>query len=148
MKNLIKQYIDLDIREQEEFAQVPKFFAFGEKQIDENYNKFKKDNPQYTFSTVYHVTGGLYTTQDNVDKMIEISERYAKQRLDLLNKHDDLLKAVLIKEMWNIEYGYYQDDERLSETILYKKFDDLTDRELKIYREAQKEYLDKFYDLV
>lgn len=136
------KYEKLMEKKQDDFNNVPKFFAFGNKQFEEQYKKFQENYPDVIGEKIYSIGAGGYTTKKYIDELVRLTKEYEEKEKELLQDQEILYKA-LIDNFWNIEYVYYQDDERMVDEILSKKIDDLTEQELETYKKARHDYMEE-----
>lgn len=113
------------------------FFAFGEKQLNEELEK-----RQLSTKDITSIGYGGYMPSKNSDmykqKMIElddIKEKWVKE----LKKHPALLKNAIKYELANYEYCVSYDSDVLLSTAY--EYDIKTEDEIKLFNNARDEYL-------
>ena len=140
-------YKQLINKQQEEWNKTSKiFFAFDDKQFKEQYEKYLEKYPEAKGQKLCQTHGGGLGIKKHMDELVELTAKHRKEMAEFMENPKNL-KSGFITEMWNIEYGFMEEDDRICQTILNKDFNDLTEKELEIFNEARKEYLNKFYEM-
>lgn len=140
MKENIKAYKELLDRQVEETNNSPIFWAFDNDQFEKYSRKYFEKYPEAKGKKLYSFGYGGYAIKEHCDQIMEMIDRHEKERLKAY-EDDDVLEYAFEYEMGNREFIFTFDYDEVSDVVLSKPYDELTERELKIFKIAKKNYL-------
>ena len=132
----METYNELKERQQKEVDAFPFGAAFSKEQFDEMRKKLPLDEGD----KYYSLGAGVFVRGKDIPAMKEMFERHKKEKLEL-RKNSKALHDAFIRELFNHEYIYAEDDITVLGVFGYTLDDLEKDKELgRIYAKAVKDY--------
>lgn len=129
-------YNELKERQQKEVDAFPFGAAFSKEQFDEMRKKLPLDEGD----KYYSLGAGVFVRGKDIPAMKEMFARHKKEKLEL-RKNTKTLHDAFIRELFNHEYIYAEDDITVLGVFGYTLDDLEKDKELgRIYAKAVKDY--------
>jgi len=132
----MESYREMKERQQREVNNFPFGAAFSTAQFEEMKQKLPLDEDD----KYYSLGAGVFVRGKDIPAMEEMFKRHKKEKLEL-RKDSKKLYDGFIRELYNHEYIYSEDDTTVLGTLGYTVADLKTDKELaRIYAKAVKDY--------
>lgn len=132
----METYNELKDRQQKEVDAFPFGAAFSKEQFDE----MRKKLPLEEGDKYYSLGAGVFVRGKDIPAMKEMFARHKKEKLEL-RKNTKTLYDGFIRELFNHEYIYAEDDVTVLGVFGYTLDDLEKDKELgRIYAKAVKDY--------
>lgn len=129
-------YNELKLKQQNEINAFPFGFAFSNRDFEDMKQKLPLDEGD----KYYSLGAGTFVRGNDIPAMKEMFARH-KREVQELNKNKTELYNGFIKELYNHEYIYCEDDETILRCFGYTTKDLETDKQLyKIYTKAVNDY--------
>ena len=132
----METYNELKERQQKEVDAFPFGVAFDKNQFDEMRKKLPLDEGD----KYYSLGAGVFVRGRDIPAMKEMFARHKKEKLEL-RKNTKTLYDGFVRELFNHEYMYREDDITVLGVLGYTLDDLEKDKELgRIYKKAVKDY--------
>ena len=132
----METYNELKQRQQKEVDAFPFGVAFSKEQFEEMQKKLPLDEGD----KYYSLGAGVFVRRKDIPAMEEMFKRHKKEKLEL-RKNSKTLYDGFIRELFNHEYIYAEDDVTVLGVFGYTVDDLEKDKELgRIYAKAVKDY--------
>lgn len=140
MKNNI--YTEFKERQQKEINDLPIYFAFGDRQLQEKADELGFSTVEEMLQNVVGIGAGGFVLKNDLDLVLDTFKRHSEEMSEAL-KNDDFLKDALEYELGNHEYIItYDVSEALRPLgITYKEYQ-TNERYQRIMKEAVRSYTD------
>lgn len=100
----MNKYVELKNRHQEEVNELPMFFAFGEKQFNNQMIERGLD-PEKDLDKILHIGAGGYILHSDEEKLDEVFARHRKEFSDAIEANEDnFIVDMFVYELANHEY--------------------------------------------
>lgn len=100
----MNKYVELKNRHQEEVNELPMFFAFGEKQFNNQMIERGLD-PEKDLDKILHIGAGGYILRSDEEKLDEVFARHRKEFSDAIEANEDnFIVDMFVYELANHEY--------------------------------------------
>lgn len=138
----IENYKALLNEHKEAIYAIPKFYAYNKQQFMEEFPKFVKENNFPDDIELVEFMNGVFTTQENVDKLYSVGQEYSDKEREILLTNDIVLFDRFLYEMWNHEYDFNCNaDEEVCEAVGFAMEEvQANERLFKQFFKARKEY--------
>lgn len=100
----MNKYVELKNKHQEEVNELPMFFAFGEKQFNNQMIERGLD-PEKDLDKILHIGAGGYILRSDEEKLDEVFARHRKEFSDAIEANEDnFIVDMFVYELANHEY--------------------------------------------
>ena len=126
-------------------------FATSEEEALEKVEAYKehikRDYPEYYSDTLVNGPAQSIMTKPILEDFMTLVEEDNEIKKEYFEKYDFVLFNHIYEELWNIEYGFEQDDERIVDEVFGMDIEALQTkyfREYEILQDATRQYMKDF----
>lgn len=132
---MTNKYLKLKKKHEQQINNFKMFFAFNEEQFKEGLKELKT-----TQQNLISIGYGGFIKKEDIKKYNEMFKKFDEEYKKLFLDEENLFNAF-IYELSNHEYSYSYEDIPVLNSLGFKDYESLTEREKKIYEKAKTKYL-------